>query len=256
MSTTVGIDMAAEPAGTSIVAVAWNELGSARVGDVHVGCPDDLVRHWMCHPDRTIGIDCPLGWPVAFADLVAGHRDGTYRPAEYYRPSGWRREYTLRATDRFVHETTGLTPLSVSADKIGSVAIRTAALMADVSYQVDVRKDGSGALIEVYPAASLMRWGLSFRGYKKSANRRNLGRLVDELVQAAPWLDLGHAERAIRSSDDAFDALVCALTARAAHAGACFRPENLMPADAANQEGWIHLPMEQLPGRPWQVRSV
>ena len=43
-------------------------------------------------------------------------------------------------------------------------------------------------------------------------------------------------------SDDAFDALVCAITARAAARGRTHRPEVGEQARLAAVEGWIHVP--------------
>jgi predicted nuclease with RNAse H fold len=183
------------------------------------------------------GIDCPFAWPQAFVDVVSAHRAGRLLPpADSGRP--WRRELTMRATDLDVQRRTGLTPLSVSADRIGHAALRWAAIAAALAQLgVDTRRDGNGPLIEVYPAAALKLWGLRFRGYKKGPNRAVREELVDALMQTSPWLDLGAHERLCRVSDDALDSVLCALVARAA---AVDGPST--PHDAAAAEGWIHLP--------------
>jgi hypothetical protein len=132
--------------------------------------------------------------------------------------------------------------------------MRCAALLADLSRRgASTVRDGTGLIAEVYPAASLLGWGLAHRGYKRPPNREALGRLVDGLMTAAPWLDLGPHEAVCRRSDDAFDAVVAALTARAVALGLTTVPAPGQ-AEAARTEGWIALPDAPLaalaPGNP------
>jgi hypothetical protein len=61
------------------------------------------------------------------------------------------------------------------------------------------------------------------------------------LRKAAPWLDLAGFEDRLAGSDDMFDALIAALTARAVALGRTVRPGEGQ-AGAARTEGWIHLP--------------
>jgi hypothetical protein len=86
-----------------------------------------------------------------------------------------------------VKEQAGLTPLSVSADRIGSVAMRCAILLAELA-------------------------------------RR--GRPVDELTTQTPWLKQGEIAGPCRRQHDAADALIAALAARAASRGLTLRPRN------------------------------
>jgi len=136
----------------------------------------------------------------------------------------------------------GVVPLAVGADRIAAVAMRAAGLLAalaDAGRPVD--RAGSGLLVEVYPAAALRLWGLASRSYKGRSNRPALGLLVDELQTALPNLAWQGHDRACRDSDDAFDAVVCALLARAAHLGLTAGPPVHLKERAAS-EGWIHLP--------------
>jgi predicted nuclease with RNAse H fold len=185
------------------------------------------------------GIDCPLGWPERFIDFVRAHREGHVAV-----PAGadWRRRLAFRETDLVVREATGLVPLSVAADRIAHPAMRCAALLAELARRGEpVARDGTGRVVEVYPAASLQRWGLRHRGYKRAANAEHLDRLLDALLTRAPWLDLGAHDAVCRSSDDAFDAVIAALTARAAAQGSTTVPDAERAAVAAT-EGWIALP--------------
>ena len=106
-----------------------------------------------------------------------------------------------------------------------------------------IDRSGHGRFVEVYPAAALSIWGFRSTGYKrvKGASVRN--QLVTEFVRRTErWLELGQdAKNKCKASDDAFDALIAALVARAAATGHCETtpPEDL---DAARKEGWIALP--------------
>jgi len=234
---TAGIDLAAEAARTAVAVVEWG-AESAVVVDLLLGADDDAVLGAVAAADLA-GIDCPLGWPDAFVDLVVAHRDGTLLPP----PSSaraWRRPLALRATDVDVHARTGLTPLSVSADRIAHAAMRLAAILASAETRdIPCERDGSGRIVEVYPAAALKLWGQVFRGYKGRDGATVRSELVDSLMRAATWLDLGPFEELCRASDDALDAVLCALVARSAAVG---RTRGATDIAVARREGWIHLP--------------
>jgi predicted nuclease with RNAse H fold len=100
-------------------------------------------------------------------------------------------------------------------------------------------------VVEVYPAASLKQWGLKHRGYKGAINIDNRARVVDALLAAAPWLTLGQYEDACRRSDDALDAVIAAITARAAWQGHVTSPSSEHAA-ISKTEGWIALPTRPL----------
>jgi hypothetical protein len=101
-------------------------------------------------------------------------------------------------------------------------------------------------VVEVYPAAALKQWGLTYRGYKGTANASVRHRLVDTLTATAPWLTLGAHDQLCRRSDHALDAVIAALNVRAAalHLTTTPDPEQL---GAARTEGWIALPTGVLP---------
>src|SRR5437879_3961538 len=82
---------------------------------------------------------------------------------------------------------------------IGQVALRCAVLLAklDASGR-PVDRSGAGAVVEVYPAASLRGWGLRHRGYKRPRTPEVLAVAADDLLAAAPWLDCGPHEETIR----------------------------------------------------------
>ena len=148
----------------------------------------------------------------------------------------------MRRTDVLVSERLRLTPLSVSADRIAYVTLRCAVLLERLEAAVGaVDRTGTGPVAEVYPAASLRSWGLTHHGYKQKAKPDVLGDLVDHLLDEAPWLDCATYEQDMRRSHDVFDAVIAAMTARAAALGQIFPPAGDDLA-AATTEGWIAIP--------------
>lgn len=241
---TVGVDLAAEPSGTALARICWS-AGGAHVDDVVVGANDDAVLAAIGPSDKA-GIDCPLGWPAAFVEFVSAHHTGHVTSPDDVAGRAWRRRLAYRLTDEATRAAIGRWPLSVAADRIGHTAMRAAALLARLARAGRaVDRCGSGVVVEVYPAASLHLWGLPHRGYKGTQNLPSLAELVDRLEHAAGWLDLGRYKALCRRSDHAIDAVVAALTARAAAVGLVTRPDPSQ-LEAARTEGWIALPTTPL----------
>lgn len=215
---TVGVDLSVQPKKTGVAWIDWSPSG-ARVRDLVVGATDELITRAVMEADKA-GIDCPLGWPEKFVKFISAHHTGNVIvPAEVAGPE-WRSTLAYRVTDKAVHDTTHLMPLSVAADRIAYTAMRCAGLLAQLARKGQpVDRCGTGVVVEVYPAASLNHWGLPHRGYKGTGNAKSLGQVVDALLVAAPWLTLGPHEDKCRHSDDALDAVIAALTARAATKG-------------------------------------
>jgi predicted nuclease with RNAse H fold len=235
---TTGVDLAARPERTALVSIEWT-ADRAVIRDVACPADDPVILKAIDRADKT-GMDCPLGWPTAFVEFVAAHRAGHVGIPE--DEPDWRRKLTMRRTDIVVHEHLGLVPLSVSADRIAHVALRCAVMLAKLDAAGrSVDRSGSGPVVEVYPAASLRRWGLVQPGYKQPARPEALDHLVDRLLAAAPWLDCASYQQAIRRSHDVLDAAIAAMTARAAVRGQTARPGEADLA-AARTEGWIAVP--------------
>lgn len=235
-------------------------------------------------PERIVGIDAPLGWPQAFVDAI---RDWSHAD----RPRLTKRtELRLRPTDRFVQEISTLTPMSVSTDRIGSTALLCAHLLSEFADRaglgaLDRARAGDG-IVEAYPAAALRLWStgdgrpLAWAGYKTEAtSRATLLEQLAEIVDLEHDGAAGHVEQMI-ASDDALDAMLCALIATAVARGQTFsvdapvRAGDLVPpstrvadplaalegradraevlrrsaTELAHREGWIHVPRRaQLP---------
>lgn len=241
----------------------------------------DRIAAFEPGPARVAGIDAPLGWPQAFVDAI---RDWSHAD----RPRLTKRtELRLRPTDRFVQEITGLTPMSVSTDRIGSTALLCAQVLSHLADDLgtgllDRARAGDG-IAEVYPAAALRLWSasdgrpLAWAGYKaEPAARTVLLSQLSEIVELTGDAAAHHA--AMVASDDALDALLCALVAATVARGGTFgvdaaveagdlvppstrvadplaalesrtdRAEELRLAGAAlaAREGWIHVPRRGL----------
>ena len=237
---TVGIDLASQDIGTAMCELEWSE-GRARVMDLRVGVSDAQIAERTGCADK-LGIDVPLGWPSAFVDAVTQHaHDGSW-PPQYQHSDTLSVRY--RRTDLVTWESMrGHPPLSVSTDKIALPAMRAAALLSRLDKSSAL--DGSGVVVEAYPAVALKRWGFTSRGYKGSAGASARIELVELFARrTADWLVLRKEDvTAFRSSDDAFDSLIAALVARAS---AMSLVESIDERDRsfALREGWIALPLD------------
>ena len=235
---TAGFDLSSQDRYTGICAIDWSN-DRATVIDLKLDVADQEIVDLIASADK-VGIDTPLGWPIAFAEAVAHHsKNGTW-PADYRH--GLTFDYRLRRTDYWIWKDLELPqPLSVSTDRIALPAMRAAALLSTLAERVPL--DGSGVVIEVYPAAALNRWELPSRGYKGRHNHEARSALVSAFRAATGgWLTLSSMhEDLCRSSDDAFDALIAALVARAAQKGLV---EPIPPDHQASalREGWIAVP--------------
>jgi predicted nuclease with RNAse H fold len=228
------------PERTALASVEWDGR-RALVCDVISPADDDIIVDAIGHADKT-GIDCPFGWPDAFVRFVSAHHRGHADVSPCGIGAGWKQALTWRRTDAFVRSRLRIVPLSVSADKIAHVALRCAVLLARLDAAgAPVDRSGTGPVVEVYPAASLRSWDLGYKGYKRPDDLEVLGHLVDDLLTLAPWLELGSHQETIRWSHDVFDAVIAAMTARAAARGQTC-PPGAGDLSAAQAEGWIAVP--------------
>ncbi|WP_394249639.1 DUF429 domain-containing protein [Arthrobacter pityocampae] len=240
---TAGVDLAAEPKGTALAVIDWSR--SAATVEVTLGVPDAAIARVAPDVDR-LGIDCAFGWPDDFVAFVTRHAEGLPVDGGGAEGMAWRRRLSYRATDRVTRELTGRWPLSVATDRLGLTAMHCAVLLDAIgdALGAPVDRAGGGTAVEVYPAATLRGWGFDTRGYKNDDGVREA--LLDRLLARAPWLGLGSTGRQLLvSSDDAFDAVIAALAARA-HALGRTRPVPPVYRDQARREGWIALPVGRL----------
>ncbi len=117
-----GIDRAAEAKSTGAVMVEPVDNHRWRATELDGTLSDDRLVLAAQRAD-VIGVDSPFGWPAAFVSAVTAHHALQPWPGPTERAT-----LTHRETDRAVRSLAVGTPLSVSANKLGSVARRCAAL--------------------------------------------------------------------------------------------------------------------------------
>jgi hypothetical protein len=254
MSTTMtfGIDLAAQPLRTGACLIEWGQDGAGVLQELGTGLVDAKLLEVMRLPEVTrVGIDAPFGWPMEFLQAVSDFHDhGSWPDAP--DQDAHQRSMRLRVTDWVVHEKVGVTPLSVASDKIASVAMRCARLQSAYWEATGARPDRSGAgrLCEVYPAASLRLWSLgqhadahdpgTYTGLTPGAIRRRKRIMKGIAASTSGRIDIPRElVDACEAQDHLLDALICALTARAADIGHVQPVAHLEPA---RSEGWIMLP--------------
>lgn len=240
--TFIGIDLAADVKRTGL-AVLREGAGSVVVDLVRIGATDEDLIDAIRTAERA-GVDVPFGWPEDFVSVIETQARGTLE-APASTGSEWRRDLALRATDKAVHQRTGLTPLSVSTDRIAYPALRWAGIEARLrGLGTNVCRDGAGVVCEVYPAAALKCWGLAYRGYKGVKNSAQRSELVDSVSEKLPWLDWNGHRGLCAADDNALDAVIAALVAREVERGRC-EPSPIDLTEKAKREGWIWLPGDE-----------
>lgn len=240
---TAGVDLAAESRGTALAVLDWS--GTAVTVDVRLGIADADIAAVAPDVER-LGIDCAFGWPDDFVSFITRHAAGERVDAGLDEGMAWRRRLSYRATDRATREITGRWPLSVATDRLGLTAMHCAVLLDAVGAALGtpVDRSGGGTAVEVYPGATLRVWDFGTKGYKNDAGIRAI--LLARLLERAPWLLLRPEDRRLMEhSDDAFDAVIAALAARA-HALGLTHPVPAEYRDQAGREGWIALPVGRL----------
>lgn len=226
-----GIDLASQAVRTGL-AILSVDAAALRVEQLDVGVHDSAIIEAVMQSVKT-GVDVPLGWPDRFVELLSAHHAGRSQQC-----AGWRTEAVLRLTDRALQEDFGLRPLSVSTDRIAYPALRWSGIEAQLKLVgIDTARDGSGRICEVYPAGFLFQHGLTHRGYKGAAGaqvrKKILGSL--RLVMSDEHADLCVAD------DNAFDAVLAAVSAHAVVTGKAYGPP-VEHRQTALREGWIWMP--------------
>ncbi|HET8975273.1 MAG TPA: DUF429 domain-containing protein [Solirubrobacterales bacterium] len=244
---TLGIDLAAQPRATAAAVIEWGP-GGPELTDLRSGLDDAALIELIEAADKA-GIDAPLGWPDEFVAAIAAHHAREGWPGRGQDQDAYRFRLSFRATDRLLVERGMRRPLSVSTDLIGVVAMRAANLLDQLAARGGpVDRAGSGVVAEVYPAPALAAWGINATGYKSKAGANRLPALLDAIEEPLGGLQLDHWQRRLASTDhNCFDAIVCALVARAAALGLTYPPEPGEQADRAVREGWIQMPSNALP---------
>lgn len=246
---TLGLDLSTTRRYTAFVSVEWGQQEATVAEPVVAPSDEDLVGAVV--GAEWVGISAPFGWPGGMVSalhsyLTVGDWPSIEKSAfRYRRTDAFVRERLLEEIDR------NLSPLSVASDGIALRAWRLARLREEVAERSGVRFDRSGAdgVVEVFPGATLLLWGLERGVYRRAAavedegeSRQIREEFVSSVEAAAPWLRwVGDARSVCMESEDVADALVCAVVARAAALGLTWGVAE-DSVDVANREGWVHLP--------------
>jgi len=196
--------------------------------------PETIVAKWISdEPRALLAVDAPLGWPAELGAALVQHYAGealSVPPARMFR----------RATDRFVHERLHKKPLDVGADKIAHTAWAALRLVDqlrgsmghDLPLAWSAATPTLPAVIEVYPAATLVSHGLPSTSYKAphSGARTAIQQFISRRFTSTRDVD------ALSIGEHALDAVLCVVTGLDFLAGDCYEPEEV---SVARREGWI-----------------
>lgn len=212
---------------------------------------DDDLLNLIAAEEEVVGIDVPLGWPADFAAAVARYMagpDGQWTEDEDEFAASY---FRLRETDKALvaygaTQDVKLSPMSITADKLGAPAMKAAWIMSELSRRDDSftvdRTGREGMIVEVYPAAAIKLWQLDFPKYKNLSAIESAAALATcrekIAAQGLPISGIGGL-----TTEHQLDALICALVARAARRNLTVVPDPARHSWATlSVEGWIHAP--------------
>lgn len=246
---TLGIDLASQPAQTAVVGVDWPEDGPPQlvpITETSANGLDDsgLIDVLQSGEWGRIAIDVPLGWPRTLLELLARWRDG--RPINLPADERRGRSRTLfRETDLAVWDQTGLRPIPVGVESLAWVARRSFHLLS----QAGLHADHAGLrshVLETYPKAALSRWpDMPAESTKSGPDSPAVRDRVLQTLTAELRLEIASPDRALlvaAGSDHHFDALICALVARAAMLAKTTRPTSDQVEAARAEAGFTFPP--------------
>lgn len=235
----VGVDCATQKKKTGLSLATYEQgqcsLLEARTADGEKSVAE-IIAGWLKEDERfVLALDAPLGWPVRLGEQLHGHRAGEpimEDPNRLFR----------RMTDKFVREKIGKVPLDVGADRIARTAHTALALIGElreilglkVGMAWDPLKIEQGAVIEIYPAATMKTYGIINSGYKDAGKEKLRESILQELKK---YVEIHSGlETALVTNADVLDSAFCVL------AGMDFLDGRVhMPVDSqlARSEGWI-----------------
>ena len=245
-TTIIGIDCAVEE-GNIGIAIGEYDGGICSLLPLPTRVNTRSVLELVCgsinRSARTLlALDAPHGWPAALGSALFDHSAGVEIKAS---PSLLFR----RATDRFVKARLNKQPLDVGADRIARTAKAALDLLSQVRKQTalpiplvwNAAFEEEAGVIEVYPAGTLVSYGLPSSGYKKENQLAVRQQILRELASCMNLCaDLDVAEK----NADVLDAIVCVLSGADFLSEQAYFPDN--PVEAA-KEGWIWVKQKEAP---------
>ncbi|MEJ2628076.1 MAG: DUF429 domain-containing protein [bacterium] len=178
--------------------------------------------------------DSPLGWPKEMAHVLQEHKAG--EPIYVDANSLFNRE-----TELFIKKVIGKKPLEVGADRIARTTKWTLDLIDELrkklNYDLPISWDHNeilpAAIIEVYPAATLLSRNIDIKGYKSKSNIKSRRKIFEKLES---YIKVEDDKKKIIEISHALDAVVCVLAASDFLRGDCIPPPDELSVE---KEGWI-----------------
>ncbi|MGD2157716.1 MAG: DUF429 domain-containing protein [Anaerolineales bacterium] len=237
-TTIIGIDCAAQARKTGLARGVFED-GAARVAEVVLGSTRealvDTLAAWISlTPNALLALDAPLGWPQEMGERLSAHRAGEgirAKPNDLFR----------RVTDDKIYIEFGKRPLEVGANLIARTAVMALNTLEELRKRTGESLDlawepglvqVTGA-IEVYPAVTLLSYGISVPGYKKRDGGEARRELLDLLGEC---IALPQDTSLMEQNDDLLDAAICVLAGADFLRGEVYKPGDL---ELAKKEGWI-----------------
>jgi len=259
---TIGVDIASENSRTAICCIDWGGSG-AKVVHLRV---DKMTNKEIIEEIQTlrsagqpcdIGIDAPFSFPISFLNAVQAMAKGKTPPGT---TDVW------RLTEQYLKSHLSIQPLSSTASLITNT-VTGRCLPVRYALAGSAYTDLLGyttRIFEVYPASALISWKVPVRAEKGEPSYKQSGSAGDKAREcvlkhlfgtstasgSGSWLHVPSPSPMdlLCATDDAIDALVCALVAKiAGDPGRPTEPAKTHPFTRAElkqikQEGWIHVP--------------
>lgn len=235
--TIIGIDCSADPKKVGLALGSWHNY-EAEILATDTGSRVEpiakTILHWISADQPTlISMDAPLGWPAKLGRTLAPHVAGDLidvAPDKLFR----------RATDCMVRQKLGRQPLDVGADRIARTAHAALQILGGLRQLTgqpiplawDQAIEGI-SVIEVYPAATLIAYGIQASEYKR---RDQTDRRANMVKSLRDYLILPSDISPMLSNADVLDAVICVLSAADFLVGRVVEPED---QELAKREGWI-----------------
>lgn len=235
----IGVDCATQKKKTGLSLATYEEgqccLQEARTGEGEKSVAE-IISDWLLEGETfLLALDAPLGWPVHLGEELHSHQAGE---SIYVEPN----KLFRRMTDKYVKGKIGKVPLDVGADRIARTAHTALSLVGELrelngmelGVAWDPFKVDKGAIIEVYPAATMKTYGIINSGYK-DAGKESLRESMLQDLKGYIEIDTS-LDTVLVSNADVLDSAFCVL------AGIDFlKGQVYMPADKqlVRTEGWI-----------------
>jgi hypothetical protein len=237
-TTVIGIDCAVDERKIGIAVAEVSTVNcrvySAETGTRQPSIVTRIVEALSMSERALLALDAPLGWPSALGPTLSEHRAG--RPLEHSPESLFRRD-----TDRNIRTRFAKQPLDVGADRIARTAYAALEMLQQLARHIGREIPLAWtpefkqrvAAVEVYPAGTLLAYGLPASGYKKQNQRAVRKEILHGIREHVELVVNGSVPKA---NADALDALVCVLAGFDFLLGMAVGPDDL---DLARKEGWI-----------------